>query len=677
MFRKILLSLALCFAAPAAFAAAGSSVQDFFSYPKISDVKISPDGKYLAFVIADPKTGEDRKGLVLITTDASRNVVNSFSVNGNQLVAQFWWTADDRILAATATQVGSYDRPFLDGNLYAINADGSKHRQLMPTTGQVQMLGGPARDNEMVYFFGLLWLDPNNPKHALVYGATRGLNVSYDQVNQVYDLDLYQGSMHRVILSPLSNGGFIVDNHGNIRVATGQDALTGKPKLLYRKDVDSHDWQDLSALLANLDEGNDEIGVVGFMDDDKRLYWLGRTATSTLGLYALDPDTLKLQELYSDPDTDINGLIWSYSWNYPKKIVAVETMPGLPALHVLEPDDPKVQNLANLYQSFEGQVVSITSNTADGSLMVLHVTSDTNPGDFYLFDAKSGKASYLFSSKPELDSKSIGPMQAIEFKARDGVTVHGYLTLPPSGAAKNLPLIINPHGGPHGIRDEWGFNAYFPEPQFFASHGYAVLQVNYRGSSGYGRNFQDLGYGHWATTMQDDLADAVQWAVKQGYADANRVCIYGASYGGYAALESSVRYPDMYKCTVGYVGVYDLALMDSSDFSHYASGKNYIGVTIGTNSDAIKADSPVYHVDKIKDPLFIIYGGHDKRVVPKNAEELMAALDKIGKPYQKLYEPNEMHGFYEPEHRYEVYTQILAFFDKYIGPDAGKDVAKH
>jgi dipeptidyl aminopeptidase/acylaminoacyl peptidase len=673
MFKKMLLGVAIILISANILAdnVKPIPVQAFFSFSKVAEVKISPDGKYLALIVADPKTGENRKELVLMTSGAQHKVTATFGVVGDQLIASMWWTTDDRILAASAIQTGSIDVPSRDGGLFAINADGTRKMQLMPTSSDSRhLLGGTARRHEDVWFGGMLHLDAKDPNHVLVYGYTRGLNSGYNQTGQAYTLDVDTGVMHKVVESPVENGGFITDSDGNIRIAVGQNTKTGNPEIDYRDNPDSFDWKNLSAVYVGSDPaGYDDIGPLGFEPGDKSIFWLGHTSTSTLGLYSLDPQTLKTKELYGDPNTDISDIVWNFQWSKPDKIVAVETMPGYPQLHVLDPNDPKASWLASLYQAFNGQVVDITSNTQDQSLMVVKVSSDTNPGDYYLFNTKTAKAEFLFHAKPGIDPNQMASMRPVEFKARDGVDLHGYLTIPPRSSGKNLPLIINPHGGPHGVRDEWGWN---PEAQFLAYHGYAVLQVNYRGSSGYGMKFQDLGYGHWATTMQDDLADAVKWAIKQGVADPKRVCIYGASYGGYAALENSIRYPDMYKCTVGYVGLYDLKTMNDSDFSHYASGKHYIGVSVGRDDKTLEADSPVYHTDKLKDPVFIIYGGADVRVVPQNAEELMDAMDKNGKYYEKMYERNEMHGFYKPEHRYELYTRMLAFFDKYIGPTAAK-----
>ena len=341
------------------------------------------------------------------------------------------------------------------------------------------------------------------------------------------------------------------------------------------------------------------------MGDDKRFYWLGRTPTSTLGLYAVDPATGVKQALFEDPDNDLDinpfsdqpgGVVWSFDYDAHQHIVATETMPGLPAIHILDADDPKGQFLAQLYQAFPNQKVVITSNTRDHSKMVVKVSSDKNPGDFYLFDTKTNKAELLFSSKTEIDPDAMAAMQPISFKARDGLQLHGYLTTPPGVAAKNLPMILMVHGGPHGIRDEWGWN---PEVQFFADRGYAVLQVNYRGSGGYGMRFQDAGYRHWGTTMQDDLADGVQWAIQQGTTDPKRVCIYGASYGGYAAFENAIRYPDLYKCIVGYVGLYDLELANEHYYvRHYAGGELANAVELGTDAAELKAYSPADQIGR-------------------------------------------------------------------------------
>ena len=672
MLRKVLVGSFLGLMAASSLAqAAATSVQDFFSFDKVAAVELSPDGKYLALVVADPKTGEDGKQLVIMTADSSHKVTASFGVTNYQRIGEIWWTLKDRILASTTrTDTGIMENPLWDGSIYAINADGTQQLRLMPQEFATQkLLGGPAHDAVTVFFFGGLHMHSDDPQHVVVYGGTYGLDHSYHSVAAAYELDVYSGKTRLILDSPLQDGRLVTDDDGAIRLATGEEPKSGEPQLLYRTGDDSHDWKDFGSLYSSDDPAYPDLGTYGLTPDGKGLYWLGHTPTSTLGLYSADLTSSKLTEIYSDPDVDVDDVVWSFDWQKPRKIIAVDTMPGFPAVHIVDEDDPKAQVLASLYQAFEGQEVEITSNTRDGMQMVVKVTSDKDPGEYYLFNAKTGQAAFLFSAKPEIDPKQMADMRPIDFMSRDGVKIHGYLTLPAGSDGKNLPMIINPHGGPHGIRDEWGWD---PEVQFFANHGYAVLQVNYRGSGGYGMKFQDLGYGHWADTMQDDLADAVRWVEQQGFVDPKRVCIYGASYGGYAALENGERNPQLYKCIVGYVGLYDMRTMNDSDFSHYASGKHYIGAVAGRDDASLLADSPLSGVDKLQVPVFIAYGGQDHRVVPKNAEEMMAAMDKAGKPYEKYYDPMGYHGFADPEQRYALYTQMLAFFDKYIGPNAAK-----
>lgn len=674
MLRDTLAGLFLGLTAVSFSTSAAPTVQDFFSYDKVSEIKISPDGKYLALVVADPKTGENRKELVIVSADPNHKATASFGVTNYQMILDFWWTLNDRILAGTATSdTGYFENPMLDGHLYAINADGSKQKELLPATpGTKGLVGGTAHDNSIVYFFGPLHMQNDDPRYVVVYGGTRGLDTGYHGVAQAYLLNVDDGDFHSIIESPLQDGQFVADSDGTVRLASGENRKTGEAQLLYRDGGNDHEWKDLSSLLGD-DPAGVQTGPVGISADGKAVYWWGRTKTSTLGLFSLDPATKGLTELYSDPNVDIGDVVWSYDWVKPRKIIAVNTMPGLPGVHILDANDPKAEVLVGLYQAFVGQKVEITSNTRDGTQMVVKVSSDKNPGDYYLFNSKTNQAAFLFGANPDIDPQQMADMRPIAFQSRDGLTINGYLTVPVGSGGKNLPMIVDAHGGPHWLRDEWGWNN---EVQFLANHGYAVLQVNFRGSGGYGMKFQDMGYGHWASSMQDDLADAVQWAIKQHIADPKRICIYGASYGGYAALENAEKYPGLYRCAAGYVGLYDLRTMEDSDYTHYISGEIFNRVVMGANVD-LAGNSPISAADRLTAPVFIAYGGQDRRVIPKNAEEMMAAMDKAGKTYEKYYDPMGAHGFYQPDERYELYTRMLAFFDKYIGPGAGKLAATH
>ncbi len=668
MFRTFAFGLAFSLAYPAAFAADAPAsnvlpVKAFFSYPKLSDLKISPDGKYLALAMSTDPNGFDSNELVILGADDLK-LKAQFTVTthvADQSILDYWWANDERVLIATKRLLPDADRPQADGQLFAINADGSKERLLL----------GPG---SWVFFWQLISRIPDDPRHVVVRAVPGYLSAELKhRESHAYQVDVYDGTVTQLKM-PFEDAEMLADENGVLRATEKDDKDTGKPMLALRPDPAKDDWVELDKLLENDDPASPEVGPAGVMPDGHTFYWWGRTPSSTVGLFSLDPTSLKQEPLFGDPDFDVSEVIWSFDFAKDRHIIAVETDPGLPALDILDGNDPKAKYLAEFYGIFPDHRVSITSNTRDQSKMVLFIRSDKDPGEYYLYDAKANTMKLLFKSKPEIDPSLMGTTQPIEFKARDGLTIHGYLTTPPGVDAKNLPLILSVHGGPHEVYTTWGWDR---EVQFFANHGYAVLELNYRGSGGYGMKFQDAGYLHWGTTMQDDLADGVRWVEQQGYVDPKRVCIYGGSYGGYAALENAIRYPDLYQCTVGYAGVYDLTLMGHSGvYAQRADARNDFDVYLGKDMDERKRQSPVYNADKLTIPALIIYGGADPIAVAHNSEEMLAAMDKAGvKHPPAIVMPNEMHGFVNPDNIYPMYTKMLAFFDQYIGSDAAKGAA--
>jgi dipeptidyl aminopeptidase/acylaminoacyl peptidase len=257
-------------------------------------------------------------------------------------------------------------------------------------------------------------------------------------------------------------------------------------------------------------------------------------------------------------------------------------------------------------------------------------------------------------------------MEPVKFAARDGLSLHGYLTRPPGREAnKNLPMVVLVHGGPYGVYDDWSYHS---DVQILASRGYTVLQVNFRGSGGYGGKFRDAGWREWGRKMQDDVTDATHWAITQGYADPQRICIFGASYGGYAALEGAVREPDLYRCAIGYVGIYDLRMMyKRGDIPQSTFGKNYLKRAIGEDNDELYDRSPIAHLDRLKAKVMLIVGGSDSRVPEEQGKQLHAALHARGIEHDWLYQRNEAHGFYNEAHTVELYEKLLGFLDRQIG----------
>lgn len=265
-----------------------------------------------------------------------------------------------------------------------------------------------------------------------------------------------------------------------------------------------------------------------------------------------------------------------------------------------------------------------------------------------------------------LDPERMASVKPFSLTTRDGLKIHGYLTIPKGSTGKNLPMIVNVHGGPMGPRDDWAFNW---ETQLLASRGYMVMQVNYRGSGGFGKAFQDMAYGQWAQGIMNDIIDATRWTIDQGYADANRVCIYGGSFGGYASLMAPARDQQLFKCAFGYVGLYSADIqMKLSDTSRSESGMRYLVRAFGSTQAERDAMSPALHAQKIKLPVYLAAGARDARCPPEHTEAMAKSLTLAGNPPEGvIIQSGEMHGFYKEENNLRLYTEMLKFFDRHIG----------
>lgn len=631
-------------------------VQAYFAFPQYTNVEISPDGHYLAVVGRSPQ--DETKTQLYFLDLSDMKVTGHYTLIGEQQIWQLWWVGKQRVVFTTATQTGSLDQPLLTGDIWAVNVDGGNLQTLAYHLGK-----GMAFQYHYNYM-----LDPYpsdvGPNEIEIVDQVENAGTS----GVVYRVNVNTTERHQVMMSPFLDADLYVDNAGAVRLAYGTNLKTALDKLQYR-DANSVQWKDITNLIAD-EPLYTAAGPVMMMADGEKFYYEGYTPQGTLGLYIVDPQTLGKTLLYSDPEYDIDNTYSSTQWLMSPdhhKLVAFEYMADRPTWILVNKNAPEAQLLATLLNAFPGQDVQIRSITDNGEQATVLVSSDRNPGAYYLYNAVKQQVRFLFSVRPGIDPEAMAPMQPITFKARDGLTIHGYLTLP-LNQSKNLPLIINPHGGPFDIRDDWGFD---PEAQFLAAHGYAVLQVEYRGSGGYGAAFQEAGYRQWGGTMEDDLFDATDWAIKQGIADPKRICIYGGSYGGYAAIEAVVKEPDLYRCAVGYAGVYDLIrLHDRADTLNGQLLGRFMHTTVGDDMSWLKEHSPVDNVDKIKAALFLAHGGADHTVPIAHANELKAALDKVGKKYEWLYYPNEGHGFFKLDHKVVFYNDMLNFFNKYIGPGA-------
>jgi dipeptidyl aminopeptidase/acylaminoacyl peptidase len=344
----------------------------------------------------------------------------------------------------------------------------------------------------------------------------------------------------------------------------------------------------------------------------------------------------------------------------------VITEAGLPKVEVFDGDHPDAALYGSLANLFPRRLVLPGSATRDGRRFLFHVGSDQSPGEVYLYDRDQSQATLLKRHREWLPAERMAKTRAFSSTTRDGVKVHGYLTLPHGSDGKRLPLIVSVHGGPMGSRDHWTFDS---ETQLLASRGYAVLRVNFRGSEGYGEAFEDKAYGQWGSGIMHDIIDATQWAIDQGHADKDRICIYGASFGGYAAMMAPTLAPDLYRCAFGYVGIYDAEIdLKKSDTSRTEEGRAYMVRALGATPEARAAISPTNRAHLIRIPVYLAAGADDERCPPEHTIAMQKALTAAGNPPEGvIIQKGEGHGFEKPENNLKLYTEMLAFFERHIG----------
>src|SRR5690348_3997919 len=447
------------------------------------------------------------------------------------------------------------------------------------------------------------------------------------------------------VSSPITRAGFVSlpeNNDGNIEV--------------YSR-APGGDWEPMP------DAGTNRDLPIGFNDTDTTVYFECNVPAG-FGICTWDPATRKMTPVWTNPRVTATGLAGG---PIEDRYIGVDFEDGRPGVALFDAKSPDAQLLIALMQQFPGEDVQFVSSTRDGSKSVVYVSSDVDPGTFYLFDRGTRKLSALLHNASWIAPVQMASKQPFEFAARDGLKLQGYLSYPPGREkTKNLPMVVYVHGGPYGVRDWWNYD---PDVQAMALQGYVVLQVNFRGSGGYGYDFQKSGWMQWGGKMQDDVTDATRWAIAQGIADPGRICIYGASYGGYAALEGAVKEPDLYKCAIGYVGIYDLSLMyKRGDTPESTGGRKYLERVLGTDDAVLAQHSPIDQLDRLKAKVMLIVGGEDGRVPAIQGQNMRSALRKRGMPCEWLYEPKETHGFYKEENVTELYTRVDAFLRANIGP---------
>jgi dipeptidyl aminopeptidase/acylaminoacyl peptidase len=473
-----------------------------------------------------------------------------------------------------------------------------------------------------------------------------------------YSVNIETGEMTELYKNDNNYENWYTDHNGVLRMATKTDGVN---ITLYHRATEADPFDSVLTVSYK------EIFAPNlFTFDNRNLYVTTNIGRDKTAVVEYDLATKKeIREIYSNAEYDVDGVDYSEK----RKVLQSAVYTSWKAeQHFLDKEAEADYN--KMKEKFKGYEIAIYGNNNDEDKFIVWTGSDKLPSKFYFYDKKTGDTKFLAAGRPWINEDQMATMKPVEYKSRDGLTIHGYLTLPKGVEPKNLPVVVNPHGGPWA-RDQWGFNN---EVQFLANRGYAVLQMNFRGSTGYGKDFWLKSQKQWGKKMQDDITDGVNWLIKDGIADPKRVAIYGGSYGGYATLAGITFTPDLYACAVDYVGVSNMFTFMKTIPPYWEPFKKQMYELVGDpakDSVLLAEASPALHVGNIKTPLFIAQGANDPRVNKAESDQVVEALKKRGVAVDYMVKNDEGHGFANENNRLDFYKAMEKFFDKYL---SGKPV---
>jgi dipeptidyl aminopeptidase/acylaminoacyl peptidase len=603
--------------------------ETIFGNPERVSPGISPDGTRLAWIAprdgvlnvwvapAGP-SGIDWDAAQVVTDDTDRGI------------RVFAWARDSRHLLYLQDAGGDEN-----WRLYDVDLDTMERRDLTPYEGiQARIIASKK----------------SHPDEVLV-----GMNRENPQLHDVYRLSLSSGSLVKEIANP-GYAGWLADEDMVVR-ATLSPLPDGGFDLLVRDSGSDTEWRKLLTIPADDATSSDALSFTG---DGSALLLISAEGSDTGRLVRVDLATAAVTELLADPEADVAGAMLHPDTREPQ---IVEVLKDRAEYHVL---DPSVEaDFKAIRELHPGDPDLIGRDDADATWLIAF-TDDAGPVRYYSYDRASRTGSFLFDARPALARYELSAMEPFSFKARDGLVIHGYVTFPAGSSRSGLPAVLNVHGGPQ-TRDVWG---YHPEAQWLANRGYLCIQVNYRGSTGYGKSFVTAGDREWGAKMHDDLIDAVGYVVAQGWADRDRVAIYGGSYGGYAALVGAAFTPDVFRCAVDIVGPSNLKTLLETIPPYWAPMRAQLYKRVGDPSrdaDFLWSRSPLSRASDIRIPLLIAQGANDPRVKQAESEQIVAALEAAGIDHEYMLFPDEGHGFAKPENRLKFYAAAERFLAKHLG----------
>ena len=610
------------------------SVSDYFAKPKASSFNYAPNGKYISYMEKD----DDGKRHVYVKEIATGKITRAIEEK-EELIRGYGWVNNNR-LVYLMDQGGDENY-----HLYAADLDGANQKDLTPFEGvKANFLELLKEDKDHI----IISLNKNNPqifdpyKVNIVTGALEQLYTNEDVANPIM--------------------GYNFDKDGNLKAFT--KLRDGVEQDLYYANaagkfeiINSLNWKDAFSILSfdYATENTDDAYVVSNLHSDK----------SEIVLYDFKENKV-IKKVFAHDMYDVSNLSLSRKRNYELDYFQYEGEKS-----VIVPVSNYYKKLHKKFEKeFKGKQFGIADATDDENNYLLYVTSDKLAGVYYSYDVKKDEFQMVYNIMPQLKEEDMADVRPITFKSRDGLTLHGYITLPKAALnGEKVPVIVNPHGGPQGIRDSWGFN---PEAQLFASRGYATLQVNFRISGGYGKKFLEAGFKQIGRKAMDDVEDGLAYVIEQGWVAKDKAAIYGGSHGGYAVLRGLTKTPELYACGVDYVGVSNIFTFMNTMPPYW---KPYVKIikeiwydeAIPEEKVIMEEVSPVFHIDKIKKPLFVVQGANDPRVNIDESDQIVSALRAKGVDVPYMVKYDEGHGFSKEENRIALYEAMLGFYAKHLG----------
>lgn len=609
-------------------------VSDYFQKPNQSGFQFSPNGSYLSY-----REKDDNKKNHVYVKNTETDEVKKAITEGKDLVRGYGWANENRLIYI---KDNGGDENY---HLFAVDLDGSNEKELTPYNKVRVSILNKLKDQKD---YMIISMNKDNPQVFEPYK----ININTGEIEKLFE--------NKDISNPIS--GYDFDKDGNLRAYTQQQ--NGIEYVLYYKNLETGTFDKIIQT-----SWKDNFSIIGFDYTSKNpndAFVLSNLENDTAEIVLYDLKTKKtIKKLYKNEIYDAGGVSISRKRDYE-----IDYFYYSGEKYEVIPVSDTYKALRKKFTSqFGSKDVYITSKTDNEDKYLLYVTSDKLYGIYYLYNQTTDSFKEVLNLMPSLKEKDMAEMRPIQFKSRDGLTIHGYLTIPNEvNTGKKVPMIVHPHGGPYGPRDDWGFN---PTTQLFASRGYATLQVNYRGSGGYGKEFFLAGSKQIGRKMLDDLEDAVSYAKKLGIIDENKIAIYGASYGGLATLGSLVKTPDLYTCGVDYVGVSNLFTFYKS-FPPYWKPyleqvkEQWYDFTSEEDKKIMTAVSPALNADKITKPLFVVQGANDPRVNIDESDQIVVNLRKRGVDVPYMVKYNEGHGFGHEENSIELHETMMGFFAKHL-----------